>query len=147
MMCCGVRKVEPLGRALESVNGWITGLRRDQGMERSDIDIVEWDAAHDAYKINPLANWTFSQVREYIDEHSVPYNELHDRGYPSLYSLGITLLEQNWNSAFILSQNNSSANIQLTKLARKSQSLLYKKPPVAALISGNLRFNPNTCVS
>ncbi len=82
--CCGVRKVEPLGRALESVNGWITGLRRDQGMERSVIDIVEWDDAHDAYKINPLANWTFGQVRAYIAEHSVPYNELHDRGFPSL---------------------------------------------------------------
>ena len=83
-LCCAVRKVEPLGRALESVDGWITGLRRDQGMERRGIDIVEWDAAHDAYKISPLANWTLDQVREYIAENSVPYNELHDRGFPSL---------------------------------------------------------------
>lgn len=82
--CCAVRKVEPLGRALRSVDGWITGLRRDQGMNRNDIGIVEWDADHDAYKINPLANWTFSQVQEYIAEHSVPYNELHDKGFPSL---------------------------------------------------------------
>jgi phosphoadenosine phosphosulfate reductase len=83
-MCCGVRKVEPLGRALNSVNGWITGLRRDQGMERGCIDIVEWDAAHHSYKISPLADWTFEQVQEYIAEFSVPYNELHDKGFPSL---------------------------------------------------------------
>lgn len=82
--CCGVRKVEPLGRALSTVDGWITGLRRDQGMERGSIDIVEWDAAHDAYKISPLANWTFEQVKDYVAEFSVPYNELHDRGFPSL---------------------------------------------------------------
>ena len=84
MTCCRVRKVEPLGRALDSVDGWITGLRRDQGMDRGSIRIVDWDAAHNAYKISPLANWTFDQVREYIDEFSVPYNELHDKGFPSL---------------------------------------------------------------
>ncbi len=83
-MCCGVRKVEPLERALNSVDGWITGLRRDQGMERGNIDLVEWDAAHGSYKISPLADWTFEQVKEYITEFSVPYNELHDRGFPSL---------------------------------------------------------------
>ncbi len=83
-LCCGIRKVEPLNRALGTVDAWITGLRRDQGMDRGSIDIVEWDAAHDAYKINPLASWTFDQVREYVKEHEVPYNELHDNGYPSL---------------------------------------------------------------
>ena len=83
-MCCGIRKVEPLNRALSSVGAWVTGLRRDQGMDRGSIDIVEWDAAHENYKVNPLANWSFEQVREYVDANDVPYNELHDRGYPSL---------------------------------------------------------------
>lgn len=82
--CCGVRKVEPLGRALSGVSAWVTGLRRDQGMDRGSIDIVEWDAAHSNYKINPLANWTFDDVRKFVDDNAVPYNELHDKGYPSL---------------------------------------------------------------
>ena len=81
---CHVRKVEPLERALASIDAWVTGLRRDQGMERGNIDIVEWDAAHGNYKVNPLANWSFEQVRAYVDEHAVPYNELHDQGYPSI---------------------------------------------------------------
>ncbi len=82
--CCGVRKVDPLNKALAGVDAWITGLRRDQGMDRGSIEIVEWDEPHGNYKINPLANWTFEQVREYVDANGVPYNELHDRGYPSL---------------------------------------------------------------
>lgn len=82
--CCGVRKVDPLNKALNGVAAWVTGLRRDQGMDRGSIDLVEWDEAHNNYKINPLANWTFEQVREYVDANDVPYNELHDRGYPSL---------------------------------------------------------------
>ena len=82
--CCHVRKVEPLERALASVDAWVTGPRRDQSMERGGIAIVEWDDAHSNYKVNPLANWSFGQVRNYVDEHSVPYNELHDQGYPSI---------------------------------------------------------------
>ncbi|MBP39088.1 MAG: phosphoadenylyl-sulfate reductase [Dehalococcoidia bacterium] len=82
--CCGVRKVEPLGRALVTLDAWVTGLRRDQGMDRGSIDIVEWDAAHNNYKINPLANWTFEQVQKFVKENEIPYNELHDQGYPSL---------------------------------------------------------------
>ena len=82
--CCHVRKVGPLNQALASADAWVTGLRRDQGMERGGIDIVEWDAAHENYKVNPLANWSFEQVRAYVEEHEVPYNELHDRGYPSI---------------------------------------------------------------
>lgn len=82
--CCHVRKVEPLARALSDLDAWVTGLRRDQGMERGTIDIVEWDDAHENYKINPLANWTFEQVKQYVDENDVPYNELHDKGYPSI---------------------------------------------------------------
>tara|TARA_B100001245_G_scaffold221792_1_gene193415 strand:+ start:429 stop:1172 length:744 start_codon:yes stop_codon:yes gene_type:complete len=83
-LCCGVRKVEPLGRALSDLGAWITGLRRDQGMDRSSINIVEWDTAHNNYKVNPLANWTFKQIRDFIDDNEIPYNELHNKGYPSL---------------------------------------------------------------
>ena len=82
--CCGARKVEPLGRALSGLDAWVTGLRRDQGMDRGSIDIVEWDATHSNYKINPLANWTFEQVQEFVKVNEIPYNELHDQGYPSL---------------------------------------------------------------
>ncbi|MEX0761294.1 MAG: phosphoadenylyl-sulfate reductase [Dehalococcoidia bacterium] len=83
-LCCGIRKVEPLNRALNSLDAWITGLRRDQGMERGSIDIVEWDEPHQNYKVNPLANWSFDQVQEYVKSNNVPYNELHDKGYPSI---------------------------------------------------------------
>ena len=83
-LCCGVRKVEPLERALSGVKAWVTGLRRDQGMERSEIGIVEFDESHANIKINPLANWSFDEVRAYVEEHKVPYNELHDKGYPSI---------------------------------------------------------------
>ena len=83
-LCCGVRKVEPLGRALSDLGAWITGLRRDQGMDRGSINIVEWDQAHNNYKVNPLANWKFDEVRDFIDANDIPYNELHDKGYPSL---------------------------------------------------------------
>ncbi len=82
--CCHVRKVEPLERALASVSAWVTGLRRDQGMERGKTAIVEWDHAHSNYKVNPLANWSFDQVWQYVKENSVPYNVLHDQGYPSI---------------------------------------------------------------
>ena len=83
-MCCKIRKVDPLDKALNEADAWITGLRRDQGMKRSEIAVVEEDSKHDAYKINPLANWTMEQVREYVIDHEVPYNVLHDRGFPSI---------------------------------------------------------------
>lgn len=83
-LCCQIRKVNPLNQALSSVGAWITGLRRDQGMARGNTDIIQWDGAHENYKINPLANWTFEQVREYVVANNVPYNELHDKGYPSI---------------------------------------------------------------
>ena len=83
-LCCGVRKVEPLRRALSGLDAWVTGLRRDQGMDRGRTSIVEWDEGNQLYKINPLANWSFDQVRKYVDDNSVPYNALHDQGYPSI---------------------------------------------------------------
>ena len=83
--CCYVRKVEPLGRALKRVDAWITGLRREQAATRTGIDAVEIDASHGSIvKINPLVDWTEPQVWAYIREHHVPYNALHDQGFPSI---------------------------------------------------------------
>ncbi len=83
-ICCGIRKVEPLRRALAPLRAWVTGLRREQAPTRTGVGIVEWDAAHGLVKVNPLAHWTEQQVWTYIREHAVPYNALHDRGYPSI---------------------------------------------------------------
>ena len=83
--CCGIRKVEPLNRALADKQAWLTGLRRDQTLTRSDISKVSADSDHNGIlKINPLADWDSIRVWEYVKENSVPYNELHDRGYPSI---------------------------------------------------------------
>ena len=83
--CCGVRKVEPLRRALATVDGWITGLRRDQILTRAETAKIATDEAHGGiWKIAPLAEWDEEQVWGYIREHEVPYNALHDRGYPSI---------------------------------------------------------------
>ncbi|MHB8417019.1 MAG: phosphoadenylyl-sulfate reductase [Myxococcales bacterium] len=82
--CCGIRKVEPLGRALAGKAAWVTGLRREQSPTRTGVDAIEIDAAHGGIaKLNPLASWNEKQVWAYIKEHGVPYNELHDRGFPS----------------------------------------------------------------
>jgi phosphoadenosine phosphosulfate reductase len=83
-LCCHVRKVEPLNRALQGLDAWITGLRRDQTENRSQMAVVELDAARGIAKINPLIDWTNEQVWAYIRENHVPYNALHDRNYPSL---------------------------------------------------------------
>src|SRR5208282_5108529 len=78
-LCCEIRKVEPLGRALEGLDAWITGLRRDQTATRASLLKVEEDGAHGGImKINPLAEWTWTQVFDYVKEKSVPYNRLHD---------------------------------------------------------------------
>ena len=83
-MCCAIRKVEPNRRALEGKSAWIAGLRRDQSKGREEIKPVEWDSKFGLVKINPLATWTEEQTWTYIEEHAVPYNELHDRNYPSI---------------------------------------------------------------
>lgn len=85
-MCCGVRKVEPLKRALSGCSAWLTGLRREQAVTRDRIMKIDWDADHNGgmAKINPLADWKRDQVWEYIKKHNVPYNALHDQGYPSI---------------------------------------------------------------
>ena len=82
--CCAIRKVEPLGRALESLDAWITGVRREQSPTRASARKVEWDAAHGLWKINPLADWTDRDVWRRIHERDLPYNLLHDRGYASI---------------------------------------------------------------
>ncbi len=83
--CCGIRKVEPLQRALAGLDAWITGLRREQAVTRTVLAKVEIDVAHGGIaKINPIANWTTQQVWDTIREHHVPYNRLHDQGFPSI---------------------------------------------------------------
>ncbi len=84
-LCCGIRKVEPLGRALAGLDAWISGIRRDQATTRTDTAVVEIDDVHgNIVKVNPLADWTAERVWSYIREHDVPYNALHDQGFPSI---------------------------------------------------------------
>jgi phosphoadenosine phosphosulfate reductase len=82
--CCAIRKVEPNHRALAGKRAWISGIRRDQSKTRGDIDIVQWDEQFELVKVNPLATWTEAQVWKYIIDNDVPYNELHDKSYPSI---------------------------------------------------------------
>lgn len=82
--CCGMRKVLPLKAELERVDAWITAIRRDQTPQRAGALVVEPDAKFDIVKINPLVRWTKQHVWAHIREHDVPYNPLHDRGYPSI---------------------------------------------------------------
>ena len=82
--CCNQRKVEPLARALKPYKAWITGIRREQSARRATAKIVEWDSQFELVKFNPLARWTNEDVWTYIKRHDVPYNPLHDQGYPSL---------------------------------------------------------------
>lgn len=83
-LCCSLRKVEPNRRALQGRSAWITGLRRDQSSTRRDVQPVAWDEKFGLYKISPLAFWDEKQVWRYIFEKDVPYNPLHDQGFPSL---------------------------------------------------------------
>jgi phosphoadenosine phosphosulfate reductase len=84
-MCCHVRKVEPLNRALKDLNAWMTGLRREQAVTRADVRKVEIDRDHSGIvKINPLIEWSTDQVWNYIRENNVPFNRLHKQGYPSI---------------------------------------------------------------
>lgn len=83
--CCNIRKIEPLHRALEGFDMWITGLRKDQSVTRNNNGLVELDNNnHGRLKLNPLINWTEKQVWDYIKEYNIPYNKLHDQGFPSI---------------------------------------------------------------
>ena len=84
-LCCEIRKVHPLNRALSKLDGWITGLRREQAITRANIYKLEIDSSHgNIAKINPLADWTNEMIWDYIHKNNVPYNKLHDSGYPSI---------------------------------------------------------------
>jgi phosphoadenosine phosphosulfate reductase len=82
--CCKVRKVEPLSRALVGKRSWMTGLRREQSADRGDVPLEAADEVHGLRKFNPLAWWTHDDVWRYLRQNDVPYNALHDRGYPSI---------------------------------------------------------------
>lgn len=83
--CCRIRKVEPLARALSSLSGWVTGLRREQSVTRSELAAIEVDAAHrQIIKINPLLNWSEVEVWNYARRARLPVNRLHQQGYPSI---------------------------------------------------------------
>lgn len=83
--CCGIRKVEPLSRALSGLDAWITGVRREQSVTRSNASKVEIDAVHGGIvKVNPLADWDYDAIRSYVVSHRLPYNRLFERGYTSI---------------------------------------------------------------
>lgn len=83
-LCCAVRKVAPLGHALADLDGWITGLRRDQSPTRANAAKLGWDERHELWQANPLADWTDADVMTYIGEHELPVNALHAQGYASI---------------------------------------------------------------
>ena len=82
--CCNLRKVEPLMQKLAGLSAWISGIRRDQAPTRANARKLEWDGKFNLVKLNPLADWTWKQVWDYIRARDIPYNPLHDRNYPSI---------------------------------------------------------------
>jgi phosphoadenosine phosphosulfate reductase len=83
-LCCHIRKVVPLEKAIKGYDAWISAIRRDQTPQRAKAAIVGWDKKFNLVKINPLANWTKKDLWDYIIKNDVPYNPLHDQGYPSI---------------------------------------------------------------
>ncbi len=83
-LCCGIRKIDPLKRALDGVEVWITGLRRSQSVTRAHMQMVEYDADDDVLKLNPLLLWSEQDVKDYVRANAIPYNKLHDQGFPSI---------------------------------------------------------------
>jgi phosphoadenosine phosphosulfate reductase len=82
--CCAVRKVEPLGRALDGASGWITGMRAEQSWERATIPYAAVDAGRGLIKLNPLLDWSRERVVDFVRKHGIPYNPLHDEGFLSI---------------------------------------------------------------
>jgi phosphoadenosine phosphosulfate reductase len=82
--CCAIRKVQPLKRALSDVSAWMTGLRRDQSVTRTDTPAVEWDEGNGILKLNPIIEWSNDDVWAYIKQNKISYNKLHDKGFPSI---------------------------------------------------------------
>lgn len=89
-LCCAIRKLEPLKRALHNFDIWISGLRKEQSMVRKTHKIAEWDGQQQKIKINPLLEWTSENMWEYIRQNKIPYSKLHDQGYPSIGCLPCT---------------------------------------------------------
>jgi len=82
--CCAIRKVAPLRRALQGKRLWITGMRRQQSVTRSDLELLAYDKDHGMFKLNPLIDWSIQDISDYVRVHDVPVNELHSQGYPSI---------------------------------------------------------------
>lgn len=82
--CCFIRKIEPLSRAIQGYKVWITGIRADQSANREDMKAVEYDEVNKIIKIHPLFHWTLEEVEAYLKQNNIPYNSLHDKGFPSI---------------------------------------------------------------
>jgi phosphoadenosine phosphosulfate reductase len=82
--CCYIRKIEPLKRALAGNRCWITGIRSEQSANRHDMENVEWDDQNQLIKFHPLFDWTLDDVKAYVKANNIPYNPLHDKGFPSI---------------------------------------------------------------
>lgn len=82
--CCFIRKVEPLNRALQNVSIWVTGIRAEQSINRESFDILEWDASRQLLKYHPLLFWKEEELKNFVQGNNVPYNVLHDKGFPSI---------------------------------------------------------------
>ncbi|MCZ4244368.1 phosphoadenylyl-sulfate reductase [Pedobacter punctiformis] len=82
--CCYIRKIEPLKRALSGNEIWVTGIRADQSANREDMHDLEWDEGNQLIKFHPIFDWTLDNVKDYIKEHNIVYNTLHDKGFPSI---------------------------------------------------------------
>ncbi len=83
-LCCSLRKLKPLSRALQGLDAWITGLRKEQSITRNHLQVIEWDDVNNLLKINPLINWTEKDVWDYIDQNNIPYSPLHKKGFASI---------------------------------------------------------------
>ncbi|MEI6140714.1 MAG: phosphoadenylyl-sulfate reductase [Mariniphaga sp.] len=83
-LCCNLRKIRPLKRAFQGLEVWICGLRREQSVTRQDMQRIEWDEGNGIIKLNPLIDWTEDEVKEFIKINGIPYNPLHDKGFPSI---------------------------------------------------------------
>jgi phosphoadenosine phosphosulfate reductase len=82
--CCHIRKVKPLNRALTGAKVWITGLRSEQSVNRKEMPMIEWDDSRQLYKFNPVINWAYDDVLDYLKKFNIPYNSLHDKGFVSI---------------------------------------------------------------
>lgn len=89
-LCCHIRKIVPLKRALDGIDFWISGLRREQSVTREELNLIEWDKLNNKIKINPLIDWKSEDLWEYIHQNNIPYNPMHDRGFPSIGCLPCT---------------------------------------------------------